>query len=80
MNCPRCGHELVEDNHRKIPLLMCYNCGYMEGRNMGPELKKGETNFDRLKKLSFNEMASFLSTGLGTDLEETADFLDSPAE
>ena len=32
MKCPRCGCEMELDSHRKIPLNMCYNCGYIEGR------------------------------------------------
>ena len=38
MKCPRCGHEMTLDGHRKIDLFMCYECGYIEGRNMGPEV------------------------------------------
>ncbi len=32
MKCPQCGSDLEMDFHRKIPLMMCYNCGYIEGR------------------------------------------------
>ena len=60
MKCPRCGHEMTLDTHRKYALNMCYECGYIEGRLIDPE-KKGETNFERLKKLNFNEMLAFLS-------------------
>lgn len=35
MKCPRCGNEMVLDTHRKYPLNMCYECGYMEGRPVG---------------------------------------------
>ena len=51
MKCPRCGHEMTLDTHRKYALNMCYECGYIEGRLIDPE-KKGETNFERLKKLN----------------------------
>lgn len=34
MKCPRCGKEMVMDGHRKIDLFMCYECGYIEGRNL----------------------------------------------
>ena len=34
MKCPRCGAEMVLDNHRKYEAWMCYECGYMEGRNL----------------------------------------------
>ena len=37
MKCPRCGHEMTLDTHRKYALNMCYECGYIEGRlNDGP--------------------------------------------
>lgn len=52
MKCPRCGHEMTLDTHRKYALNMCYECGYIEGRLIDPE-KKGETNFERMKKLNF---------------------------
>ena len=45
MKCPRCGHEMTLDTHRKYALNMCYECGYIEGRLIDPE-KKGETNFE----------------------------------
>ena len=32
MKCPRCGHEMTLDTHRKYALNMCYECGYIEGR------------------------------------------------
>ncbi len=34
MKCPNCGKEMVLDGHRKIDLMMCYNCGYIEGRRL----------------------------------------------
>ena len=63
MKCPRCGHEMTLDTHRKYALNMCYECGYIEGRLIDPE-KKGESNFERMKKLNFNEMVAFLTKGL----------------
>ncbi len=80
MKCPRCGHEMELDSHRKIPLMMCYECGYMEGRNLGPITAKGETNFARLKKLNFNEFVAYLSAGMGLDQEKLVDWLDDSAE
>ena len=73
MKCPRCGHEMTLDTHRKYALNMCYECGYIEGRLIDPE-KKGETNFERLKKLNFNEMLAFLSKGLGMDEEKPVSY------
>ena len=75
MKCPRCGHEMTLDTHRKYALNMCYECGYIEGRLIDPE-KKGETNFERLKKLNFNEMVAFLTKGLKLDEAKLADWLD----
>ena len=81
MKCPRCGHEMADDNHRKIPLQMCYECGYIEGRNIDdgyvPETVK-ENNFQHMKKLNFNEQIAFLSEGLGIDDDKLFEFLDAP--
>ncbi len=71
MKCPRCGAEMTVDSHRKIPLNMCYECGYIEGRSLddttGSKLEgvpaKG-SNFARLKGLNLTETAAFLSEGL----------------
>lgn len=74
MNCPRCGKPMVIDNHRKIPLKMCYDCGYIEGRNV-LEAHGALTNFAHSKSLDINEMASFLANGLGLDRERVIDWL-----
>lgn len=78
MKCPRCGAEMTLDSHRKIPMNMCYECGYIEGRtyddNFDAEM---ETNFKHMKKLNFNEQVAFLSQGLGIDEEELRSFLDA---
>ena len=79
MKCPRCGRELIEDSHRKIPLLMCYDCGYIEGRSSDADLS-GMRNYARMQSLNLNEMASFLSDGLGVELDVVAKWLESPAE
>ncbi len=72
MKCPRCGSEMVLDSHRKIPLNMCYECGYIEGRTYDGE--KGRiTNFDHLKNLNLNETAAFLASALqekGIEIDE----------
>ena len=74
MKCPRCGSDMTLDSHRKIPLNMCYNCGYIEGR-AGADLS-GKTNFERLQGVSnINEMAVVLAKGLGLDEEKVADWL-----
>ena len=74
MKCPRCGSEMTLDSHRKIPLNMCYNCGYIEGR-AGDDLS-GTTNFEHVRGLSnINEMAVFLTAGLGLDEASVAEWL-----
>ena len=55
MKCPRCGSEMTLDDHRKIPLEMCYNCGYIEGQGVETE-KKSATNFEHMKDLNLNEL------------------------
>ena len=79
MKCPRCGSEMTLDDHRKIPLEMCYNCGYIEGQGVEPE-KKSTTNFEHMKDLNFNELASFMAKGLGLDTAAVADWLDDQAK
>lgn len=74
MKCPRCGNDMIIDNHRKIPLQMCYECGYIEGRNM-PSGEGGLTNYDHSKSLNINELASFLAEGLELDREKLIHWL-----
>ncbi len=76
MKCPRCGREMKIDSHRKIPLLMCYDCGYIEGRTNDADLT-GKRNFSRMQELNLNELASFLSDGLGVDQDVVAKWLES---
>ena len=84
MKCPRCGCEMELDSHRKIPLNMCYNRGYIERRTTeGGELNS--TNFTHLKGLNLNETAAFLAKGLqskGLDADESviADWLVEPMD
>ena len=63
MKCPRCGAEMTIDTQSKIPLSMCYECGYIEGRNLEGDAAP-VTNFNRLKGLTLTETAAFLSKGL----------------
>ena len=71
--CPRCGHEMMMDGHRKIDLLMCYDCGYIEGRNTGEEVQeKSLSNYERLRTMNFNETVAFISEGLNIDEKELA--------
>ncbi len=74
MKCPQCGSEMTLDSHRKIPLQMCYNCGYIEGRSI--DKARGKTNYEHLKTLNFNEMVAFLSENLNVDEKVVAAWLD----
>ncbi len=65
MKCPRCGHEMVMDNHRRMDMYMCYDCGYIEGRDI--EQKPHATNFERLQNMNLNESIAFLSENFGID-------------
>ena len=80
MKCPRCGHEMSLDGHRKIDMFMCYDCGYIEGRNMGTSSDRPHlTNYERLRGLNFNEAVAFMSAGLGIEEEKLASWMDSTA-
>ena len=79
MKCPRCGNEMTVDSHRKYAIQMCYNCGYIEGRNVdGKNLSS--TNFEHMKSLNFNEMVAFLAGGLGIDKQEVINWLDDSSD
>lgn len=77
MKCPRCGSEMNVDGHRKYAIQMCYNCGYIEGRDgdNGKE-QSNVTNFEHMKSLNFNELAVFLSNGLGVDKNKIVEWMD----
>ena len=74
MKCPVCGSEMTLDSHRKIPLNMCYNCGYIEGRKVEEPI--GKSNFEHLRSLNLNELAAFLAEGLGLEEKKIADWLE----
>ena len=75
MKCPQCGNELTLDTHRKYPINMCYNCGYMEGRPVTPSVA-GVSNYRHLENLNFNETAAFISKGLGVDIDRVKGWLE----
>ena len=78
MKCPRCGHEMVMDGHRKIDMLMCYDCGYIEGRNTGDmNAPKASTNYERLRGLNFTEAVAFIANGMGVDESKLAIWMDT---
>ena len=82
MKCPRCGHEMIMDDHRKIDMFMCYDCGYIEGREVDsqpPVFSSGRTNYERLRSMNLNEAVAFISAGLQVDKAALAAWLDSAA-
>lgn len=68
MKCPRCGSEMNNDSHRRMSMNMCYNCGFIEGRNYEEECD-GISNFAHMKTLNLNELAAFMAHGLGLEVE-----------
>ena len=80
MKCPRCGGEMTLDAHRKIPLHMCYACGFIEGRTTeyGSYDVSVETNYSHMKELNFNEQVAFLAKGLGISEDMLRVFLETP--
>jgi len=75
MKCPKCGHEMVVDEHRRYALQMCYECGYIEGRMADT---KAESNFNHLKNLTMTEAIAFISRGLNVKEADVARWLDDP--
>jgi hypothetical protein len=66
---------MVLDGHRKIDLMMCYNCGYIEGRTVD-STRKRITNYEHLLRLNLNESAAFLAKGLGVSEKDAAAWLE----
>lgn len=75
MKCPRCGSEMVLDTHRKIPLEMCYECGYIEGRSIEKDAGPQPSNFEHMKTLNFNELVAFLAAGLELPENKVSEWL-----
>ena len=66
MKCPRCGHEMVMDEHRKMNLYMCYECGYVEGSSLEAEPQMyHETGMEHLHS-ALNESVSTIEKELGS--------------
>ena len=81
MKCPRCGREMTQDSHRKYDVMMCYECGYMEGRSLGEKLQTPSfTNYERLRRMSFNEAIPFLAAGLHLDERRLSAWLERVAD
>ena len=65
MKCPRCGNEMVMDEHRKMNLFMCYECGYVEGNSLEDDVRPyQETGMEHLHS-SLNESVSTLEKEIG---------------
>lgn len=78
MKCPRCGHEMSIDNHRRIDMFMCYDCGYIEGRNIDePVRREHVTNYEKLRTMDLNEAAAFIANGLHIDETALISWMDS---
>ena len=77
MKCPRCGAEMQLDSHRKYDAWMCYECGYMEGRNLGDNIQAPKiTNYERLRSMNFNEAVAFVAKGLGISEQKLTAWLN----
>ncbi len=76
MKCPRCGHEMYMDDHRKMDMYMCYDCGYIENRRIDFEPDAGATNFERLSSMNLNEAVAFISKGLGLEEKSIAKWME----
>ena len=77
MICPRCGAEMTLDYHRRIPMNMCYQCGFMEGRSDDSSYNaSSKTNFVHLKSLNLNETAAFISRTFSLDENEVRTWLE----
>ena len=80
MKCPCCGNEMNLDNHRKIDMFMCYECGYIEGRRMEqPVAASGSTNYEKIKGMNLNEVAALVSRRFGLDTNTVATWLEHGA-
>ena len=66
MKCPRCGSEMVMDEHRKMDLFMCYQCGYVEGNSLDDKTEMyHETGIEHLHS-ALNESVSSIEKELGS--------------
>ena len=81
MKCPRCGAEMHMDSHRKSDVMMCYDCRYMAGRNLGDNIQERKiTNSERLRAMNFNEAVTFMSKGLGLKETTVSAWLDASSK
>ena len=80
MKCPKCGAEMVTDNHRRYPIQMCYYCGYMEGQNIEIDNSMKVTFVQSLPRMSNEALAEFLAQCdfKGADEKDIRAWLDEP--
>ena len=60
MKCPKCGADMVTDNHRRYPVEMCYYCGYMEGQNIEIDNSMKITAIQSFGRMNCDSLALFL--------------------
>ncbi|MCI9467768.1 MAG: hypothetical protein HFG45_00500 [Oscillospiraceae bacterium] len=61
MQCPKCGADMVVDSHRRYPIEMCYQCGYMEGQNIEIDNSMKITVIQSIHKMNEDSLALFLT-------------------
>jgi len=79
--CPRCGAPMQPDQHRRMEVMMCYMCGYVDDGSIAKKNDRdveveGKTNYEHLKTLSPNETTAFLAKAFNIDMEALSDWLD----
>lgn len=52
---------MVVDNHRRYPIEMCYQCGYMEGQNIEIDNSMKITVIQTIHKMNEDSLALFLT-------------------
>ena len=80
MKCPKCGADMVTDNHRRYPVEMCYYCGYIEGMNVEIDNSMRITAIQTFNRMNCDSMALFLSQCdfKGGTQEDIRKWLDEP--
>jgi len=78
--CPRCGAAMQHDSHRRMDVMMCYLCGYVDDGSLAKKAERPVehekvNNFRHLAKLNPNEAAMFLAKGLKLDPYEVQEWL-----
>ena len=77
MQCPKCGADMVVDSHRRYPIEMCYQCGYMEGQNIEIDNSMKITVIQSIHKMNEDSLALFLTQ---CDFKGATEAAGSPAQ